>query len=88
MPQSRENPIGVLVIRASVEDRDARRLLVHLVEVNPPLPDRRIGLVSSAPAAVTLVGEWLDSLVAQSTRGGPAPGEVEAQGRDAGEIPT
>jgi hypothetical protein len=68
VPQQRENPVGVLVIRASVEDLDELRLLVHIVEVNPPLPDRKVGIVSSAQAAVALVGEWLDSLVGASPR--------------------
>ena len=57
----------MLVIRASVEDHDGPQLLVHLVEVNLPLPDRKVGIVTSAPAALGLVAEWLDALMARGT---------------------
>lgn len=57
--------MGVLVVRAFVEEAPARRVLVELLEVN--VPDRVLGIVDSSPAAARLVGEWLDSL--DSTNG-------------------
>jgi hypothetical protein len=70
VPHEPEESVGVLVIRASVEDHDGPRLLVHLVEVRLRLPDRTVGVVSSAPAALDLVREWLEALVAQPPGGG------------------
>jgi hypothetical protein len=54
--------MGLLVIRASVEDSTRRTLLVQLLEVSPEGPDRVIGVVNSSSAASRLVGRWLDSL--------------------------
>jgi hypothetical protein len=60
--KNREDRIGVLVIRASVEGGHRRHLLVQLLQVNPSSRDRVIGIVASSAAASQLVGEWLDSL--------------------------
>lgn len=68
--QDRPDPVGVLVIRASVEDHDGPRLVVHLLEVNLPLPDRTVGTVTSASATLALVAEWLDSLGARGSDAG------------------
>jgi hypothetical protein len=57
----------VLVIRASVEQRPSRTLVVQLLEVNSVNPDRVIGIVDSSSAASRLVGQWLDALAAGAT---------------------
>jgi hypothetical protein len=60
--EQQEDRIGLLVIRAFIEDSRRRRLLVKLLEVNPPGPDRVIGIVDSAAAASRLVNDWLNAL--------------------------
>jgi hypothetical protein len=62
VPEQRQDRIGLLVIRASVEDGPRPTLLVQLLEVNPVNPDRVIGIVNSSSAASRLVGQWLDAL--------------------------
>jgi hypothetical protein len=57
--------MGLLVIRASVEEGPRRTLLVQVLEVTPTSPDRIIGIVSSSAAASRLVGQWLDALAAE-----------------------
>jgi hypothetical protein len=64
VPQQRDAAVGVLVIRASVEEHDGPHLLVQVIEVSLPLPDRRVGIVGSSQAAAVLVRDWLDALVA------------------------
>jgi len=87
VPQQRENTVGVLVIRASVEEHDGQQLLVQVVEVSLPLPDRMLGVVGSSQAAAAIVGEWLDALVAHargtppgSRRTRPATGDTGVMG--------
>jgi hypothetical protein len=63
--------MGLLVIRASVEQDRERRLVVQVIEVNSKRPDRVIGAVSTSKAAARLVAEWLDSLEAPRRRGDP-----------------
>ena len=62
-------------MRVAIELDGPRRLLVHLVEVNPPQPERQVGIVSSVQAAVALVGEWLEAFAAADppADGRPAP---------------
>jgi hypothetical protein len=67
-----EDRIGLLVIRAFIEDGPRRRLLVKLLEVNSPGPDRIIGIVDSSAAASRLVGDWLISLERDTTSAGSA----------------
>jgi hypothetical protein len=68
----------LLVIRAFIEDTRHRRLLVKLIEVNPPGPDRIIGIVDSAAAASRLVTDWLNALETDPRPAGSAlPQPVE-----------
>jgi hypothetical protein len=64
-----EDRIGLLVIRAFIEDG---RLLVKLLEVNSPGPDRIIGIVDTSAAASRLVADWLISLETDTTPAGSA----------------
>jgi hypothetical protein len=66
----RQEQMGVLVVRAFVEPGPGRRLLVQLIEVCAPGPDRVIGTVDSADAASRLVGDWLGSLERKGSVGG------------------
>ena len=54
----------MLVVRAFVTDFPDRRLLIRLLEVNPPGPDRVVGTVDTSGAAVELLAKWLDALQA------------------------
>jgi hypothetical protein len=72
----RQEQMGVLVVRASIEPGPGRRLLVQFLEVGAPGPDRVIGTVDSADAAARLVTDWLDSLESKGGVGGttsPSP---------------
>jgi len=69
VPKPNKDRIGLLIVRAFVEETPGRRVLVELLEVNAP--DRVLGIVDSSHAAARLVGEWLDSL--ESTNGAPLP---------------
>ena len=72
MPTS-EDRIGLLVIRAFVEDDRRHRLLVEILEVNPPPSlDRIIGIAGSASAASLLIREWLDALQTDAMGAGDA----------------
>lgn len=64
----------MLIVRAFVEESRRPRLLVQLLEVNLPGPDRVIGIVESSSAACRLVGQWLGSLEADPADSG-APGQ-------------
>jgi hypothetical protein len=75
--KERKDRIGLLVIRAFVEEDRRRRLLVELLEVNPPSADRVIGIVDSSAAASRLVGAWLDSLEINAAAGIAPPPSVE-----------
>jgi hypothetical protein len=67
----------LLVIRAFVEEGQRRRLLVKLLEVNPPSSDQVIGIVDSSAAASRLVGEWLDSLETDATSADSGPDPLD-----------
>jgi hypothetical protein len=69
VPKPRQDRIGVLIIRAFVEEGPRRALLVQLLEVNPASPDRVIGIVNSSSAACRLVGQWLDALDERKANG-------------------
>jgi hypothetical protein len=69
VPQHREERIGSLVVRASVETGPRGRLLVQLLAVNPHGPDEIVGIVDSSEAASRLVGGWLDSLIDTAAAG-------------------
>jgi hypothetical protein len=62
VPNQRRDRIGLLVVRAIVEENPRRRLLVRLLEVNLPGPDRLVGVADSSETAARLFGSWLDSL--------------------------
>jgi len=64
MPQQSEDRIGVLVVRASVEH--GHGLVVQLLDVDPPRPDRVIGIAESTATACHLLNAWLETLVATS----------------------
>jgi hypothetical protein len=59
---SQEDRVGVLVVRAFIEEGGSGPILVKLLEVNSPGPDRVIGIVDSSATASRLVADWLDSL--------------------------
>lgn len=54
--------VGLLVVRAFVDEGSRRRLVVRLLEVSPPGPDRVLGVTASSRTAARIVGRWLDSL--------------------------
>lgn len=54
----------MLVVRASVEQ--GRGLVVQLLDVDPPRPERVIGIAESPTVACHLFNEWLATLVATS----------------------
>jgi hypothetical protein len=66
VPNQRRDRIGLLVVRAIVESRPPRRLLVRLLEVNLPGPDRVVGVADSSETASHLLSLWLDALHADS----------------------
>jgi hypothetical protein len=83
VPKSLQDRIGVLVVRATVDERPMRTLVVQLLEVNAHKPDRVVGIVDSSSAASRLVGQWLDRLAAGVTtddmaRQQPADGSGDA----------
>lgn len=70
MPKQRQDRIGLLVVRASVER--GLGLVVQLLDVDPPRPDRVVGLADSPETACRLLSEWLEALVAASAEGDAA----------------
>jgi hypothetical protein len=62
VPNPRQDRIGLLVVRAFVEEGKRRTLLVRVLEVNPPGPDRVLSVTGSSRTASRVVGRWLDSL--------------------------
>ena len=54
----------MLVVRAFVTDVPHRRLLIRILEVDPPGPDRVVGTVDTPDAAVELLAGWLAALQA------------------------
>jgi hypothetical protein len=64
VPKQRQDRIGVLVVRAFVTDVPHRRLLVRILEVDPPGPDRVVGTVDTASAAAELLARWIQTLQA------------------------
>ncbi len=59
MPTQHEDRLGLLVLRASVEQPE-KRLVVQVLEVDPAHSDRVLGVVHSASEAARLVQDWLD----------------------------
>jgi hypothetical protein len=70
VPKQRQDRIGLLVVRAFVEEGRKRTILIRLLEVDPPGPDRVIGTAISPKAAARLVERWLDSLRVGSSGAG------------------
>jgi hypothetical protein len=64
VPKQRQDRIRVLVVRAFVTDVPDRRLLVRILEVDPPGPDRVVGTVDTAGAAAELLARWIQALQA------------------------
>jgi hypothetical protein len=70
VPNQRQDRIGILVVRAFVEEGRRRTILIRLLEVDPPGPDRVIGTASSPKATARLVERWLESLRVDSRGAG------------------
>lgn len=52
----------MLVVRAFVTNTPIRRIVVRLLEVDPPGPDRVVGTVDTPEAAVELIAKWIEAL--------------------------
>jgi hypothetical protein len=64
VPQQNRDRIGVLVVRASVEQ--GHGLVVQLLDVEPARPERVIGIADDPATACRLLKAWLETLVATS----------------------